>query len=91
VNITILFSVLQKKKFPQKNKKKIFALKDDIMSILSGFHRNENLTKEINCTFIALIAKVESPQRLTDLRPISLVECLYKVLYKVFVANNREV
>jgi len=44
------------------------------------FHRNEKLTKGVNSTFIALIPKVTSPQRLNDFRPISLVGCLYKVL-----------
>jgi hypothetical protein len=34
----------------------------------------------VNYTFIALIPKVNSPQRLNDFRPISLVGCLYKVL-----------
>jgi len=58
-------------------------LKDDLMRFLHEFHRNGRLTKGINSTFIALIPKVDSPQRLNDFRPISLVGSLYKILAKV--------
>ncbi|CAJ2642053.1 unnamed protein product [Trifolium pratense] len=51
------------------------------------FHRNGKLTKGINSTFIALIPKVDSPQRLNDFRPISLVGGIYKILAKV-LANR---
>lgn len=52
-------------------------LKDDFMRFLVDFHRNGKLTKGINSTFIALIPKVESPQRLADYRPITLVGWLF--------------
>jgi len=39
------------------------------------FHRNGRLTKGVNATFIALIPK-DSPQRLNDFCPISLVGCM---------------
>jgi hypothetical protein len=55
-------------------------LKDDFMRFLTKFHRNGKLTKGVNSTFIALISKVTSPQRLNDFSPISLVGCMYKVL-----------
>jgi hypothetical protein len=55
------------------------------------FHRNGKLTKGINSTFIALIPKVNSPQRLNDFRPITLVKCLYKVLAKVLANRLRSV
>jgi hypothetical protein len=51
------------------------------------FHRNGELTKGVNSTFIALIPKVDSPQRLADFRPISLFGSMYKVLAKV-LANR---
>lgn len=57
------------------------------MRFLNDFHRNGKLTKGVNSMFIAFIPKVESPQRLADYRPISLVGCLYKVLAKV-LANK---
>jgi len=62
-------------------------LRDDFMRFISDFHRNGKLSKGINTTFIALIPKIECPQRLNDFRPISMVECLNKVLSKVL--SNR--
>jgi len=58
-------------------------LKTNVMRFISDFHRNGKLTRGINTTFIALIPKVENPQRLNDFRLISLVGCLYKILSKV--------
>jgi len=72
--------------------KKIWhELKNDFMRFFVDFHRNGKLTKGVNSTFIALIPKVESPQRLSDYRPISLVGCMYKVLAKVIANRLREV
>ena len=62
-------------------------LKDDIMRFMSDFHRNGKLTRGINTTFIALIPKVDSPQRLNDFGKIFLFGCLYKILSKV-LANH---
>lgn len=59
--------------------------------ILSFFHRNGKLTKDINSTFITLIPKVESPQRLAKFRAISLVGCLHKNLSKVLANRLRKV
>jgi hypothetical protein len=66
-------------------------LKGDVMRFINEFHRNGKLTKGINSTFIALIPKVDSPQRLTDFRPISLVGSLYKILAKVLANRLRMV
>jgi hypothetical protein len=49
-------------------------IKYDTVRFISEFHCNDKLTKGINCTFIALIPKVDIPQCLNDFRPISLVE-----------------
>ncbi|GAU47037.1 hypothetical protein TSUD_239950 [Trifolium subterraneum] len=64
-------------------------LKGDIMRFIVEFHRNGKLTKDLNATFIALIPKVDSPQHLTDFRPISLVGSLYKILAKVLANRLR--
>jgi hypothetical protein len=70
-------------------KKNWDLLKDDFMRLLVEFQRNGKLTKGLNSTFIALIPKVNSPQRLNDFRPISLVGYLYKVLAKVLANRLR--
>ena len=41
-------------------------LKDEIFRFVSEFHRNGKLSKGIKTTFIDLIPKVDSPQRLND-------------------------
>jgi len=41
-------------------------IKGDIMRFISEFHQNGKLSRGINTTFIALIPKVDSPQRLDD-------------------------
>ncbi|GAU46944.1 hypothetical protein TSUD_180480 [Trifolium subterraneum] len=66
-------------------------LQDDIMRFVTDFHRNGKLTKGLNSTFIALIPKVDSPQRLNDFRPISIVGSLYKILAKVLANRLRMV
>jgi hypothetical protein len=66
-------------------------LKEDFMQFVLEFHRNGRLTKGVNATFIVLIPKVESPQRLNDFRPISLVGCMYKVLAKILANRLRAV
>jgi hypothetical protein len=64
-------------------------MKEDFMRYISEFHRNGRLAKGINATFIALIPKVSSPQRLNDFRPISLVGSMYKVLAKILANRLR--
>jgi hypothetical protein len=64
-------------------------LKGDVMRFISEFHRNGKLTKGLNSTFIALIPKMDSPQRLNDFRHISLVGSLCKILVKVLANRLR--
>jgi len=64
-------------------------IKGDVIRFISDFHRNGKLTRGINNTFIALIPKVDSPQRLQEFRPIALVGCLYKILSKVLANRLR--
>jgi hypothetical protein len=58
-------------------------LQGNVMCFISKFHWNCKLAKGIDSTFIALIPKIESPQRLNDFRPISLVGNHYKILANV--------
>ncbi|MCI19611.1 cysteine-rich receptor-like protein kinase, partial [Trifolium medium] len=64
-------------------------LQGDVLRFMSETHRNGKLTKGLNSTFIALIPKIDNPQRLNDFRPISLVGCLYKILAKVLANRLR--
>nr|ABN08473.1 reverse transcriptase - beet retrotransposon, putative [Medicago truncatula] len=66
-------------------------MKDEIMRFVSKFHCNGKLSKGINTTFIALIPKVDSLQKLNDFRPFSLVGRLYKILAKLLANRLRGV
>ena len=57
------------------------------MRLITEFHWNGKLSKGINSTFIALLPKVQSLQKLNDFRSVSLVGSLYKILAK-FLANR---
>jgi hypothetical protein len=66
-------------------------MKSDIMGFMVEFHRNGKLSRVINSTFIALIPKIDNPNKLNDFRPISLVWSIYKILSKVLANRLRSV
>ena len=43
----------------------------------------------LNRTLIALIAKIQSPETLSNYRPISLCNTVYKIVTKIIVARLR--
>jgi hypothetical protein len=67
------------------------VLKIDLLNFFSEFHRQGILSKGLNSTFIALIPKVDNPQRVADFRPIALVNSVYKLLSKVLTNRLRSV
>lgn len=67
------------------------VLKIDLLNFFGEFFCHGKLTKGLNSTFIALIPKVESPQRVADFRPIYLVSSVYKILSKVLANRLRMV
>lgn len=58
-------------------------MKQDIMTFFAEFYEHANLARGINCTFIALIPKVDGATTFSEYRPISMVGCIYKILAKV--------
>ncbi|GKV02024.1 hypothetical protein SLEP1_g14511 [Rubroshorea leprosula] len=67
------------------------TIKQDIVAFVKEFWENRKLVKGRNSSFIALIPKKESPQGLGDFRPISLIECLYKIISKLLTNRLRKV
>ncbi|GKV50269.1 hypothetical protein SLEP1_g56981 [Rubroshorea leprosula] len=59
------------------------TLKEDIMGYVSDFHKHGKLVRGMNSSFIVLIPKVNSPQKIEEFRPISLVGVMYKLIVKL--------
>ncbi|KAL8474066.1 hypothetical protein ACS0TY_030786 [Phlomoides rotata] len=50
---------------------------------MDEFHCNGKIVRGLNSSFIVLIPKKDSPQRLEDYRPISLISGVYKSIAKI--------
>ena len=59
---------------------------DVSQAVLSSLN-SSSLLKSVNHTFITLISKVKNPKRVTEFRPISLCNVIYKIISKV-IANR---
>lgn len=60
---------------------------DDFTSAIQYFFLNNVLPKSINATAIALIPKINNPRSVSDFRPISCCNILYKIISKI-LANR---
>lgn len=60
---------------------------NDVVDVVRSFLESGHKIQQLNCTNVALIPKVKSPVNMTQLRPISLCNVLYKIGSKV-LANR---
>ncbi|GJX82269.1 protein LAZ1 [Tanacetum coccineum] len=58
-------------------------IKKEVCKAIQDFFHNGKLLKEINHTFIALIPKVSTLLKVTDYRPISCCNIVYKCISKI--------
>ncbi|CAN1303198.1 Transposon TX1 uncharacterized 149 kDa protein, partial [Linum perenne] len=63
------------------------VIKEDLCAALSQFAADSFLPPGINSTFVALIPKNEAVEEFRDLRPISLVGGVYKILSKLLAGR----
>jgi hypothetical protein len=63
------------------------TVRKDIYQAILDFKNNGNFDEAINVTNIALILKKKNPTRVTEFRPISLCNVIYKLIVKV-LANR---
>eukprot|EP00253_Pinus_taeda_P001820 PITA_01820 len=62
-------------------------LAQDLLQVMEECRSSRKLYNAINSTFIALIPKSDSPTSFNDFYPISLYNCLYKIISKI-IANR---
>ena len=62
-------------------------VKDEVLGFFKEFYEHNKFVKSLNSTFLVLIPKKCNVEDFKDLRPISLVGGLYKILTKV-LANR---
>ena len=60
-------------------------IKVEVVEVVQGFFRTGQMLKELNKAEIVLIPKVKEPKIVTQYRPISLCNFMYKVISKVMV------
>ena len=58
-------------------------VKGDITNTILSFLNSGSLPSPINHTFVTLIPKIKNPERVTEFRPISLCNVLYKIFSEV--------
>lgn len=58
-------------------------LGDDLLKVVEDCRRKGRISSAIKSTFIALIVKSDHPTSFNDFRPISLCNCLYKIIVKI--------
>ena len=64
---------------------------DSVVLAVLDFLNNGNMLPEINRTNIVLIPKVKNPERMSEFRPISLCNVIYKIISKVLANRLKQV
>lgn len=65
--------------------------KPDVLRFLDEFYVNGIFSRGCNASFIVLIPKVENPQALDEYRPVSLIECMYKIVAKLLANRLKKI
>ncbi|XP_058725516.1 uncharacterized protein LOC131596794 [Vicia villosa] len=63
----------------------------DVMKFVQNLHAKRKLPKAIPISFLALIPKNDSPQKVEDYRLICLIGCLYRLLSKLLDGRLKKV
>jgi len=64
---------------------------EDVINVVSSFFQTHRMLKEMNTTSISLVPKVANPKRLTDFRPISCCNIVYKCIAKILACRIKVV
>ena len=66
-------------------------VKDEVLGFFQEFYEHNRFVKSLNATLLVLIPKKNNVEDFKDLRPISLVGGLYKILTKVLANRIKRV
>ena len=66
-------------------------VKNEVLGFFKEFYEHIRFVKNLNATFLVLIPKKQTVEDFKDLRPISLVGGLYKILTKVLANRIKRV
>ena len=66
-------------------------LGQDLLQVVNDTRISGRIPACFNSTFIALIPKVDNPLILNEFRPISLCNCIYKVVSKVIASRFKRI
>ena len=64
---------------------------DDVVDAVLDFLNSGNMNPDLNYTHIVLIPKVKSPEKMSDYRPISLCNVIYKIIPKVMANRLKQI
>ena len=64
---------------------------DSIVLAVLDFLNNGNMLPNINHTNIVVIPKVQNPESMSELRPISLCNVIYKIISKILANRLKQV
>ena len=64
---------------------------DSVVLAVLDFLNNDNMLPDINHTNIVLIPKIKNPERMSEFRPISLCNVIYKIISKVLANRLKQV
>ena len=64
---------------------------DDVVNVVLDFLNNGVMLPDLNHTNIVLIPKVKNPEKMSEFRPISLCNVIYKIISKVLANRLKQV
>ena len=63
----------------------------NVLQVIEDSRTSRWIPASFNSTFIALIPKLDNPLTLNDFRPISLCNCVYKIISKVIALRMKSI
>jgi hypothetical protein len=66
-------------------------LGQDILRLVEEIRLTGQMPLSLNSTFITLIPKKDNPDSLDDFKPISLCNCIYKIVFKVLARRLKRI